>query len=59
MAEKLLLPVIKRFVSDSSSKEDSVSSRCSKDPEGVPSREQIEYLQMQGRGHRRLQRFPS
>lgn len=34
MAEKLLLPLIKRFVSESSSKEDSVSSRCSKDPEG-------------------------
>ena len=33
MAEKLLLPLIKRFVSESSSKEDSVSSRCSKDPE--------------------------
>ena len=33
VAEKLLLPLIKRFVSESSSKEDSVSSRCSKDPE--------------------------
>lgn len=39
VAENLFVPLIKRSVSQSSSEEDRVSSRCSKDPKGAPSRE--------------------
>lgn len=58
LAEKLLLLLIKRFVSESSSKEDSLSSRCSKTQRSAKQGTD-QLLQRQGRGHNHLQKFPA